>query len=258
MLGKLLKYEIPALGRKLVPLYIGWAATAVLLGLMIGPLESKSDFMMVLSAMLYTGVATAVFVMAIVMIVQRYNNSLLGDEGYFSHVLPVKADSHIASKTISALIWILLSFVAMAVTGIIIAVFSGNFLNIFTVNWGEFFREMYSGMTPMSWICVLELIIACVLSIAKSILAIYTALTIGHQAPKRVGLASIGAYIGVLVFEVLIARVLAAIFPRIFINPETITETAILFFIAIVVTIVIGGIYFFICRYLLGKRLNLA
>ena len=258
MLGKLLKYEIPALGRKLVPLYAGWAATAVLLGLMIGPLEEKSEFMMVLSAMLYTGVATAVFVMAVVMIVQRYNNSLLGDEGYFSHVLPVKAVEHIASKTISALIWILLSGVAMAVTGIIITIFSGSFLQLFSIDWGEFFGEMYNGMTLMSWILVAELIIAVVLSIAKSILAIYTALTIGHQASKRVGLMSIGAYIGVLVFEALVGRLLMAVLPDIFFSPETLSESMALFLLAIVVTIVIGGIYLLICKNLLEKRLNLA
>ena len=259
MLGKLLKYEIPALGRKLVPLYAGWAVTAVLLGLMIGPLEEKSEFMMVLSAMLYAGVATAVFVMAVVMIVQRYNNSLLGDEGYFSHVLPVKAVEHIASKTISALIWILLSGVAMAVTGIIITIFSGSFLQLFSLDWGELLGEMYSGMTLMSWIFVVELIIAAVLSITKSILAIYTALTIGHQASKRVGLMSIGAYIGVLVFEAFIGRLLMAVLPdNLFFSPETLSGAVVLFLFAIVVTIIIGSIYLLICKNLLEKRLNLA
>jgi hypothetical protein len=91
MLGKLLKYEIPALGRKLVPLYIGWAVTAALLGLAVGPASSKSDFMVVISAMLYSAVAAAVLVMAVVMIIQRYSKSLLGDEAYFYQVLPVTA-----------------------------------------------------------------------------------------------------------------------------------------------------------------------
>ena len=52
MLGKLIKYEIPALGRKLVPLYIAWAATAVLLGVAVGNVESKSEFIMVLSGLI--------------------------------------------------------------------------------------------------------------------------------------------------------------------------------------------------------------
>ena len=257
MLGRLLKYEIPALGRKLLPLYAGWGATAVLLGLMVGPLEEKSNIMMVLSAMLYSGVATAVFVMAIVMIVQRYNNSLLGDEGYFSHVLPVTASTHIAGKTISALVWVLLSFVAMAVTGLIIAIFSGNFFKIFSVEWGEFFSDLYQ--LPLGgWLIFLEVVIASVLSMTKSILAIYTALTIGHQASKRTGLASIGAYIGILFFEGLIGTSLLNFAPAIIREPETLADTTLLLFFAIVVTLILVGIYFFICKYLLEKKLNLA
>ena len=75
MLGKLLKYEIPALGRKLMPLYAGWCATAVLLGLAVGPVSSKSEFMVVVAGLMYTAAATAVLVMAVVMIIQRYCSS---------------------------------------------------------------------------------------------------------------------------------------------------------------------------------------
>ena len=257
MLGKLLKYEIPALGRKLLPLYAGWAATAVLLGLMIGPLEDRFSFMTVLSAMLYSGVATAVFVMAVVMIVQRYKNSLLGEEGYFSHVLPVTANTHIASKTISALIWVLLSGVVLVITGIIIAVVSGNFFNPLTVDWKEV-GSVFQEVSFLKWLLlVLEVIIAFVLSITKSILAIYAALTIGHQVSKRTGLASICAYIGALVFEMLIGGLIVKIFPEWLTAPDTLMDNAILFLFAIVVSLIIGGIYFFICSYLLEKRLNL-
>ena len=256
MLGKLLKYEIPALGRKLVPLYLAWAVTAVLLGLMIGPIEGKSEFFMVISAMLYSAVATAVFVMAVIMIVQRYNHSLLGDEGYFSHVLPVKAGTHIAGKTISATLWVLLSVVAMALTGLIIAVCSGHFTELFQMDWKELFKALYG--TPITGVYFVEFLIAFVLSIAKSILAIYTALTIGHQASRRVGLASLGAYIGLLIAESFIGNILIRLAPKTFLEPETAGAVALLILAAIVVTIIIGGIYFFICRYLMEKKLNLA
>ena len=63
MLGKLLKYEIPAMGRKLLPLYAAWTATALLLGLTTQSAESKNEFMVVISALLYTAIATAIFVM---------------------------------------------------------------------------------------------------------------------------------------------------------------------------------------------------
>ena len=105
MLGKLLKYEIPAMGRKLLPLYAAWAVTALFLGLTAQGAGSKSEFMVVISALLYTAVATAIFVMTIILIVQRYSNSLLGDEAYFNHVLPVSVSEHIGNKAISATIW---------------------------------------------------------------------------------------------------------------------------------------------------------
>jgi len=82
MLGKLLKYELPAMGRRLLPLYAAWAATAIFLGVATQMSSSKSDFASVISILLYTAIATAIMVMTVVMIIQRYSNSLLGDEAY--------------------------------------------------------------------------------------------------------------------------------------------------------------------------------
>ena len=257
MLGKLLKYEIPALGRKLVPLYIGWAATAALLGLMVGPAQSKTEFGVVLSGLLYTAAATAVVVMGVIMIVQRYNRSLLGEEGYFSHVLPVTASEHIASKSIAALVWVLLSGVALILTGIIIVVFSGTLKVIDIDGLTEFFRMIWE--TPLQgWLTLLELLILFAFSTTKSILGIYTALTIGHQAKTRTGLASIGAYFGVLVFESTLARIFMVPFGNLVSNFDVLDSFHGPFAILSLITIAIGAVYFFVCKYLMEKRLNLA
>ncbi len=257
MLGKLLKYEIPALGRKLVPLYVGWAVTAALLGLAIGPASSKSDFMVVLSGLLYSAAATAVLVMAIVMIIQRYSNSLLGDEAYFNQVLPVTASEHIASKGLSALIWVLLSGVAMFVTGIIIAIFSGSVIEFFRML-PELWSDIIMNIKGVEWVILLEVLILFAFSITKSVLAIYTAITIGHQAQKHTTLASIGAYIGVLFFETIIGRAAMSIgFIKNFIMVFDIYDFHYLFLGGLLVTTVLGAIYFFICKYLMEKRLNL-
>lgn len=251
MLGKLLKYEIPALGRRLVPLYIGWIATAALLGLMVGPLQKESEFMIVISALLYTAAATAVVVMAVVMIIQRYNNSLLGDEAYFNQVLPVTASQHIASKTISAMLWVLLSMVAMAVTGIIIAMFSGHFLDIFKVNWLEF-------LSKVDWLTVILVLLVTVFGITKSVLQIYAAITIGRQAKQHTTLAAIGAYIGLMIAETFVGRgVTEAMSFKFYDVFNSIAGFRMTMLIALVVTIAIGVIYFFICNYLMEKKLNL-
>ena len=256
MLGKLLKYEIPALGRKLMPLYIGWAVTAALLGLAVGPASSKSDFMVVLSGMLYTAAATAVLVMAVVMIIQRYNNSLLGDQAYFNQVLPVTAAEHIASKGLSALIWILLSGVAMLVTGIIIVVFSGTLPVLFRDLPGIW--KVISNIKGSEWLIVLEFLILFAFSITKSVLAVYAAITIGHQAQNHTTLASIGAYIGVLFFETIIGRAAMGVgIIRDYLMEFDIYEFHTLFLGGLLVTLLLGTIYFFICKYLMEKRLNL-
>ncbi len=252
MLGKLLKYEIPALGRKLVPLYIGWAVTAALLGLAVGPASSKSDFMVVLSGMLYTAAATAVLVMAVILIIQRYSNSLLGDEAYFNQVLPVTSAEHIASKGLSALIWVLLSGAAMLVTGLIIIIFSGSVQYV-----PDMWRDIFMNIKGREWLILLEMLIVTAFSITKSVLAIYAAITIGHQAQKRTTLASIGAYVGILFFETLVGRTLTGIMPEFFRNFDIFYDMNRFFLGGVLISAALGAIYFFICKYLMEKRLNL-
>ena len=253
MLGKLLKYDIPMLGRKLFPLYIGWIATAALLGLSVGFLEGRSEFMIVLSGILYTAAATAVVVMALVMIVQRFNNSLFGDGGYFSHVLPVTVSEHIASKLISAVLWVFVSGVAMVITGLIIAVFSGHFLDIFRIDWANLLYEIdFPGV-----LTIIELLILSVLESAKTILAIYAAITVGHQASSHTVMASIAAYFGVLTLESFVNRIVIGIFGGWMNILDGNVNMNLILLVGMVVTIIVGAVYFFICKYLMENRLNL-
>ena len=256
MLGKLLKYEIPSLGRKLVPLYAAWAATAVLIGIMIGPAQDKYPFMIVISALLYTGVTTAIFVMAIIMIIQRYRNSLLGDEAYFNMVLPVSASAHIANKLISALLWIILTGIAAVVTTLIIGFFGADSYSIPNA-WKYISPYINQDMSMM----IVETVIMAVLGLVKTVLQIYTALTIGYQAKQHVTLASIGAYIGVLIFESLLGRLFLAIFPAMAKQEVQFSNFAEYQHIAIpsiLMALFFAAIYFFICKTLLEKRMNLS
>ena len=260
MLGKLIRYEMPALGRKLLPLYAAWAATSVVLGLSVGQVSSKTETPMVFSGVLYGGIATAVLVMAVVMIVQRFRNSLLGDEGYFMHALPVSASQHIAGKTISAVLWVMLSLVAFLVTGLLIVIFSGQIREVFSPDFLKNFFYVFTNLRLEGVLSLLELIVAWIVSLAKSILAIYTALAIGYQAEKRQGLVSILAYVGVLTVESTITTTIVShIFPHIFgVSEFSQPDFNLLVLFAIIGAGVFGAVYFFICKYMLEKRLNLA
>ena len=258
MLGKLLKYEIPAMGRKLLPLYAAWAATALLLGLTTQSAESKNEFMVVISALLYTAIATAIFVMTIIMIVQRYSNSLLGDEAYFNHVLPVSVAEHIGNKAISATLWIFVTILVAILTGLLIGIgaliVSGEFISL-----RELIRGFYEIELPKHFgLYVIEVLILTITGTVKTIMQIYAAITIGHQVPNRTTLASIGAYILIMIFESSVGRALLPLFINLEYNADGFVNFNRVFIPGFIMAVIFSVIYFFICKYLMENRLNLA
>ena len=258
MLGKLLKYEIPAMGRKLLPLYVAWSATALLLGLTTQSAESKSEFMVVISALLYTAIATAIFVMTIILIVQRYSNSLLGDEAYFNHVLPVSVAEHIGNKAISATLWIFVTIMVAMLTGILIGIgaliVSGEFISL-----RELIRGFYEIELPKHFgLYVIEVLLLGITGIVKTIMQIYAAITIGHQVPNRTTLASIGAYILIMIFESSVGRIMLPLFINLEYSADGFVNFNRVFIPGFIMAVIFSVIYFFICKYLMEKRLNLA
>ena len=258
MLGKLLKYEIPAMGRKLLPLYAAWAATALLLGLTTQSADSKNEFMVVISALLYTAIATTIFVMTIIMIVQRYNNSLLGDEAYFNHVLPVSVAEHIGNKAISATLWIFVTILVAIFTGLLIGIgaliVSGEFISL-----RELIRGFYEIELPKHFgLYVIEVLLLTITGTVKTIMQIYAAITIGHQVPNRTTLASIGAYILIMIFESSVGRALLPLFINLEYNADGFVNFNRVFIPGFIMAVIFSVIYFFICKYLMENRLNLA
>lgn len=263
MLAKLLKYEIPAMGRKLLPLYLAWFASSILFGLSLGIMQG-TGFFEIITPLIYGIVTTAVFVMYIILIIQRYNSSLLGDDAYFNLTLPVTASEHIANKAVSALVWTVITGLAALVSVLIIGIASGGIGNFFNMQgWREFFNEL-AKIKGHAVLVFTEILIVGILSTVKSILAVYAAITIGHQAKQRTTLASIGAYIVLATLESSIGSIL--------IRLGIITDThmglsemissmnvfTIIMFSSFVVTMALSAFYFFICKYLMEKRLNLA
>ncbi len=258
MLGKLLKYEIPAMGRKLLPLYAAWAATALLLGLTTQSADSKNEFMVVISALLYTAIATTIFVMTIIMIVQRYSNSLLGDEAYFNHVLPVTVAEHIGNKAISATLWIFVTILVAILTGLLIGIgaliVSGEFISL-----RELIRGFYEIELPKHFgLYVIEVLLLTITGTVKTIMQIYAAITIGHQVPNRTTLASIGAYILIMIFESSVGRALLPLFINLEYNADGFVNFNRVFIPGFIMAVIFSVIYFFICKYLMENRLNLA
>lgn len=257
MLGKLLKYEIPAVGRKLGPLFIAWAATSILLGITLRHVESKSEIIMVLTSLLYAGVTIAVAVMTLVLIIQRYSNSLFGDEAYFNMALPVTSTEHIANKTISALIWTAAATVAAIASALLIGFFGIGITEIVKIDWMPL-KQILQAITVQHVIVFIEGVLLYILSIVKSTLAIYAAITIGHQAKQRTTLASIGAYIGLGMVESTVGSIIG---PRLSFSSSGYLwfGQSQAFMLSVFITVLaLAAVYFLLCRYFLEKHLNLS
>ena len=261
MLGKLLKYEIPAMGRRLGPLFAAWAAASVFLGLALRTVQSHTELLMILSVLIYVGVGMALFVMMFVLIIQRYSRSLLGDEAYFNLTLPVTAAEHIANKTISAMIWTAITSFAALVSIFLIALFGAGIREIMNFDWQLWWIDLADAATWQGILFIIEMIILFILSTVKSILGIYAAITIGHQAKDRTTLLSIAAYIGLMAAESTIGKIAMNLgvfsgFDKLY-SYKWFPASQGLALSATLITLVIAGAYFYICKYLIENKLNL-
>ena len=97
-----------------------------------------------------------------------------------------------------------------------------------------------------------------IVGIVKTIMQIYAAITIGHQAQNHTTLASIGAYIALMIIESTVGRMLLPVFMKVQYNADGILNFNRVFFPAVIAAIAFSSIYFFVCKYLMENKLNLA
>ena len=110
MLGKVLKYDLKAVCRYLIPLY------AVLLGLgimvrLLGFFDNISIIAIICGLMIVALVLVSVFsfVLTGIFSVKHYLENLFKDEGYLTHTLPVKKGTLLVSKVLVSLITLILT-----------------------------------------------------------------------------------------------------------------------------------------------------
>lgn len=124
MLRKLLKYEFKATMRNFVPIYIAILLMAIVNRVISGGVIDDEG--QGLSIAILFELFVSLVVITIVVIVQRFNKNLLGDEGYLMFTLPVSSESHIISKAIISVFWAIAScFIAICTFIIIFGTLEG-------------------------------------------------------------------------------------------------------------------------------------
>ena len=267
MLGKLLKYELKATSRVFIPLYIAILVVSIVNGLSLN-LEILN--IQGLATIVLMCLFISLFVITIVVTIQRFNKNLLKDEGYLMFTLPVSSKHLVLSKYLTSLIWTFLSFVVAFLSFTIIFM-------IPTYKYFEFsyfineFNLLFSNMLNLNILGqFIKIILLMIISYTIFIFNVYLALSVG-QLPIFNRFRNVSSFIGFLVINLLISY--AQNIVSLFVNDASVNIEAIDNInyainsvasivskglnIAIVINIIIILVLFFATTYILDKKLNL-
>ncbi|MBQ3665560.1 MAG: hypothetical protein II919_05585 [Lachnospiraceae bacterium] len=260
MLGKLIKHEFRATYKTYLLLF----GTLLLLTVL-----SKITFKVDTGFIFYEIVRGLFLVIDIVLmvavgfvgtflVIARVYRHLLKDEGYLSHTLPVKTSQHILTKCITGTVWILLSYIMMAIA---ILIYVGEYGEVWDAV-TDFFNDL-SEEPKLIGAAILFLLI-CIVAVASNVLSYIAALSLGQLFKKH---KIVGAVVFWFVMNYALSIVLTVIqfftgtlFDRI--NDLDFRVDGYVFLYTVLTVILIGeillsGIYFFISNYMLTKKLNL-
>lgn len=267
MLGKLLKYELKATSRVFVPLYIAILVVSIVNGLSLN-LEILN--IQGLATIVLMCLFISLFVITIVVTIQRFNKNLLKDEGYLMFTLPVSSKHLVLSKYLTSLIWTFLSFVVAFLSFTIIFMIPTYKYFDFSYFINEF-NLLFSNMLNLNILGqFIKIIFLMIISYTIFIFNVYLALSVG-QLPIFNRFRNVSSFIGFLVINLLISY--AQNIVSLFVNDASVNIEAIDnvvyaissvtsivskgLNVAIVINIIIILVLFFATTYILDKKLNL-
>ena len=267
MLGKLLKYELKATSRVFIPLYIAILVVSIVNGLSLN-LEILN--IQGLATIVLMCLFISLFVITIVVTIQRFNKNLLKDEGYLMFTLPVSSKHLVLSKYLTSLIWTFLSFIVAFLSFTIIFMIPTYKYFDFSYFINEF-NLLFSNMLNLNILGqFIKIILLMIISYTIFIFNVYLALSVG-QLPVFNRFRNVSSFIGFLVINLLISY--AQNIVSLFVNDASVNIEAIDNInyainsvtsivskglnIAIVINIIIILVLFFATTYILDKKLNL-
>lgn len=273
MFGKLLKYEFRYMMRIFLPMWGLFLVLSVINGFTVPQMASSDGasivgFLFMLALVL---VASALWVVSFVVIIQRFYNGLLKDEGYLMFCLPVKSGALINAKGLAAVILMCITIV-VGLLGIFVILSLSVWSDVSLSEVGRAIEQMFINLTGYGvgpfqlTMMVIWFILMMLSSVASFMYMIYLAMALGHLAKKHRVAWSIGAY---LLINMLMSTVSTLVFqfadwPAIgelvmeSMSGMSASQALVTMEVGYtVVNLVLTLLFFFITRWILETRLNL-
>ena len=277
MLKKCLKHEWKACWKNLTLLngaavFMGAVGGG---GVLFSRIHELPDLLVLFYILSYAMILIAASVLTQILMIQRYYKNLFTDEGYLTNVLPVSATDHILAKMLvfgacNILNGLsVLASVSFLILPSAIQYFSGHslILNNQAVTFSDFLNYVWTQITcvadaAFSLIGItsrlgmaLFSIVGFFASLFFGILLFYAAISIGSLVSSHKILTAVLSYIGMTtVIQIFggisIVRVFQDSTPTAVVTTSSVST--------LIITVVLCVVLFLICRYILGRRLNLS
>lgn len=210
MTGKLLKYELKSSYQYMLIIWGAILLASIIIALVPNNLSDNDMFitnlLQIIPYLLYGAAVVALGVAMIFIIVIRFYRSLMGDEGYLMHTLPVREWELIVSKALAATIYTIASIVVVFISFIV-------FMSA-AVGLSEMFSSIGQVLGDMSFkvlILCIEVLILMIFGILKSLYQVYASLAIGQLIDNHRILLAVGAYVGISVALIIIGSIMIAL-----------------------------------------------
>lgn len=258
MLKKLIKHEFKATYRFYLPIYIG---LAVLIALACGFLNIVEIFdvnELFLSITLPLGAVVGLLAIIFalispyIFICLRFYRSTATREGYLTFTLPASTNQILFSKFLVSFLWAILTFGVTTLAIFVLLAVGFDPDMTFTAIRQLFHSSDFNFTTILSF----------VVGYANSILAIYTAISLGQFVRDHRVIASIAFYAATYTVQQIVSLVVlipVMIGSGALTSAETLTysDLGIMSIVSIIISLVFCGIFYFISERILDRKLNL-
>ena len=183
MLTKLLKHEFRATARIMGPLYLVLLAVALGFNFSARLMDSGNFVLNMLAAlvvMAYVVAITAVFIVAFILMLQRFYKNLLGDEGYIMFTLPASVHQHVWSKLIVSAVWFIATGVVVILSAFVAAADVSFFTDLLDV-FPKLFEQLNAYYAFNGTAFLLEFLALMLAACMSFSLQFYAALAVGHS-----------------------------------------------------------------------------
>lgn len=270
MLRKLMKHEFRATGRIMLPLFLVVLVLSFVMAFVLRGWGGVSNtFLNILFVLISTGYGVAlvaVFIVVMVLMVQRFRNNYLRDEGYVMFTLPVSTHQLVWSKAIVASVWFLATTFVVCLSAIIVGVIGTanvEMMEQFRQGWIMLWQELTAYYALNGTALFLEGLLVIFLSYMSFCVLCYASLAVGHGFDRHKMLLSVVFFFvftsitQVIASLMMVSSSLEVAMNNMMMNVSPMAAIHLFMGLTIALEVIYGAVFYFITTRSLQKRLNI-